>query len=81
MQYAVSGCDFHNMQMVEWSYGDGDNASNCETPLPHAESTKCDHVSWHSGECANWWGLILVVVDNVCFSFFVVFVWMCVFCF
>ncbi|CBJ28378.1 expressed unknown protein [Ectocarpus siliculosus] len=50
MEYTLSQCDFQNRQTLEWSYGEGDNALNCETPLPEGGSVKCDHVEWSSGE-------------------------------
>ncbi|CAM9560412.1 unnamed protein product, partial [Ectocarpus fasciculatus] len=50
MEYTLSQCDFQNRQTLEWSYGEGDSASDCETPLPEGGSLKCDHVEWNSGE-------------------------------
>lgn len=50
MEATVSECDFHNLQTVEWGYGEGDSALTCETALPEAVTIKCDHVAWSSGE-------------------------------
>ncbi|CAM9588556.1 unnamed protein product [Ectocarpus sp. 4 AP-2014] len=50
MEYTLSQCDFQNRQTLEWSYGEGDTALNCETPLPEGGSVKCDHVEWISGK-------------------------------
>lgn len=52
--FTLLECDFHNRQRLEWIYADGDDSSNCETPLPPGGTVMCDHVAWHSGTCTVW---------------------------